>query len=1155
LALFRELGDNIGTAWALGFLGVQALGSRDECVEGIGCLEEALALFRELDYKPGITQVLIGLGEVAHLAGDRERVSRAYAECRVIARDEGDKMSEAKALGNLSYVAQGEGESARAAQLLTRALTLFHELGARRYICQDFARLAGPVAAQGFPQAAARLLGASEALLETMGLGLQPGDRRHIGRYVATVREHLDQATFDAAWAEGQAMSLERAFSYALEVGQRGAAAARDMDTTLVEWLDALGATGTDSLDRPMPCEEIRSEAPAAPAPPRPTVSIPPPQLPAALVPFVGRERELGQLSELLADPACRLLTLVGPGGSGKSRLAVEAASGLTDHFAHGVHFVPLAPVESVDAIVATIAQALGFPFAPAEGSAQAEPQQQLLDYLHGKHVLLLIDNFEHLLEGAGVITDILRSAPDVKVLATSRARLNVWGEHLFTLRGMHYPVVAVDAAAEGPELQNVAQYSAITLFMQGARQLRPDFEATTDDLRDIARVCQLVQGMPLGILLAAAWTEVLAPRKIAAEIEKSLDFLELGWRAVPERQRSLRAVFDHSWTLLTDREREAFQALSVFRGGFTREAAEQIGASLRDLRGLVSKSFLQQATPAGRYEVHELLRQYATEKLAASPAAQAAARDRHSAHYTGALARFAVDLQGPRQRAAMAEIEADSDNVRTAWNRAVEQEQIDRLDRAMEGLARFYRRRGRYQEGEAAFGGAADRLTAGAHPSSPGPGDTAHMGDRLRVLARALVWQAYFNRALGRRELATRLRRQSLALLQRPELADRDTRAERALLTQHMGRAVFLSDYEQARHLLEQSLALYRTLDDRWRTAAALYSLGTAALFRGAYVDSRCALEESLKIFQALGDQEGTAWTMADLTAVATQQGRFEEAERLARESRTITQALGDREGIGIGLLALGRSVGYLGEFAKARSVLEECLRVFDDLGRPGWIIPARAYLGRVNLHLGHYKDARADAVSSLELAREAGLRFRVGRARVLLGRVAAAEEAYSEAQRVLHQGLAVHREIGARAGVGWANAVLTYAARGLGQPNQMRRYLREALEKAEETGSIPLLLSVLPAAALLLADGGAGERAVELYALACRYGLVAQSRWFEDVAGRRIAAVAASLPAEVVAAAEKRGRARQLEATPGELLSELKQAEQGADLHDNVT
>jgi tetratricopeptide (TPR) repeat protein len=402
-------------------------------------------------------------------------------------------------------------------------------------------------------------------------------------------------------------------------------------------------------------------------------------------------------------------------------------------------------------------------------------------------------------------------------------------------------------------------------------------------------------------------------------------------------------------------------------------------------------------------------------------------------------------------------------------------------------------------------------------------------------------VWQAYFNRALGRRDVAVRLRQRSLTILERPELADQDTQAERALLTQHMGRAVFLSDYEQARQFLEESLALYRGLDDPWRTAAGLHSLGTAALFRGAYADARAAMEESLEISRSLGDQEGIAWSMADLTFVAIHQGRFDEAGRLARDARAITQALGDREGIGFGLLAWGASLEHMGKFAEAHAVRQECLRVFTDLGRRGWIILAQSAMSSVSLHLGQYGDAGAHADAALALARETGLQLRVGEALVQLGRVDVVGEAYDEAWNRLQEALALYREIGASADVGWSHAILAHATRGLAQPAQMRQHLRQALRAAKETGDVLLGLSVMPAAALWLADRGDAEGAVEVYTLASRCGFVAQSRWFHDVAGRHIDAVAASLPQDVVAAVEKRGRAEDVEATTEGLLEEL--------------
>jgi tetratricopeptide (TPR) repeat protein len=231
------------------------------------------------------------------------------------------------------------------------------------------------------------------------------------------------------------------------------------------------------------------------------------------------------------------------------------------------------------------------------------------------------------------------------------------------------------------------------------------------------------------------------------------------------------------------------------------------------------------------------------------------------------------------------------------------------------------------------------------------------------------------------------------------------------------------------------------------------------------------------------------------------------------------------------------------LGRFAEARSVLEECLLAFEDLGYRSWVTSVEAVLSSVKLHLGRYGEARDHAKRSLSLARERDLPFRVGYALVVLGSVALADEAYAEARELLREGLAVYRRIKMPADVGWAHAALAYAARGLGRPARMRHHLHRGLWAVSETGTLPTLLWALPAAALLLADRGAGERAVELYALASRYPFVSESRWFADVAGRHIDAVAASLPPDIVAAAKERGRARDPEATAEELLVELEE------------
>ena len=331
--------------------------------------------------------------------------------------------------------------------------------------------------------------------------------------------------------------------------------------------------------------------------------------------------------------------------------------------------------------------------------------------------MLLLLDSYEHLLEGAGLVSEVLKTAPEVKVLVTSRARLNVGGEHRFPVAGMDYP----DPETLAPGSDAAIRYDAVQLFLQGAHRAKPGFDLTGSNLRGVLRICRLVEGMPLAIRLAAPWVAMLSPEEIATELTHSLDLLATDRRDVPLRQRSVRATLDYTWRLLTEHQRGLMQGLSIFRGGFTQEAARAVaGATLRDLMALVEKSLLHRA-PAplgalrtrGRYEIHELLRQYAEEKLDQAPSALTGARDRHCAHYCRALAGWCADLKGPRHKTAIAEMRADQENARAAWEWAVATRRVDRVDQALEGLCRFYDSRGSFQEGEAALRVAADKLSA----------------------------------------------------------------------------------------------------------------------------------------------------------------------------------------------------------------------------------------------------------------------------------------------------------------------------------------------------------------------------------------------------------------------------------------------------------
>ena len=364
-----------------------------------------------------------------------------------------------------------------------------------------------------------------------------------------------------------------------------------------------------------------------------PTTHTLPHNLPVPTTPFVGRVEGLAEVVRRLNDPACRLLTLVGPGGIGKTRLAIRAAQKLaTDSFnqaifAHGVYFVRLASISSPNDLIPAIAEVLSFSV-----KQDVEPKEELFDYLHKKEMLLVLDNFEHLLtlplkegrseetefeqeqtESATLIADILSVEPGIKVLVTSREALNLQGEWVYPVEGMRYPSAEVMNAGASPA--DIEEYSAVRLFAQSARRVQPDFSLSAE-LDCVLHICRLVEGMPLAIELAASWLKLLSCPEIARQIEQSLDFLTTPVRNVPARHRSMRAIFEHSWQLLSQTEQDILRRLSEFKGGFQQEDAEQVaGASLLQLAALVDKSILR-VTPTGHYRMHEMLRQFAAEKL-----------------------------------------------------------------------------------------------------------------------------------------------------------------------------------------------------------------------------------------------------------------------------------------------------------------------------------------------------------------------------------------------------------------------------------------------------------------------------------------------------------------------------------------------------------
>jgi predicted ATPase/transcriptional regulator with XRE-family HTH domain len=853
-----------------------------------------------------------------------------------------------------------------------------------------------------------------------------------------------------------------------------------------------------------------------------------PANLPHQPTPLVGRAAELSALAALFADPTTRLVTITGPGGIGKTRLAVALAEqlGAAEHFPDGVSFVHLAPLDAAERIMPALAAALSFPLDAGKQPARS-PRQQVFDYLRARRPLLIFDNVEHLLgaeagygDAAELVAALLGSAPGVTILATSRERLMLRGEQVYPLSGLETHSAYV-SASDG----------AVALFMQRARQLRPEFAPPPDQLDEIAHICRLVGGMPLAIELAAGWIDTLAPSEIAAQIERGLDLLATELRDLPARHRSMRAVFDASYRRLSASEREAFAQLAIFRGGATLEALRTVTrATLAQLHALIGASLLAYDVERGRYTLHELLRQYAAEQLAAAPDDEARTCDRHAVYFCAFVERHAAALFGFEQQSAQAALDAERENVRAAWAWAASRGRADLLARAADGAGYFFEWCAAYDEGERMYRHAAAQLEAQ-------PADD----QATCVLPMLRAWQANFRRLQGDIAGAEQLLRHSLALLERAP-AEQDTRAERAFVLLQLGLAASEGSLAEARRYLEESLALYQALGQRWEASQVLLWLGDLARYQGAFEQARRHFRDSLAIRAARGDRRGVAEVLIWDSHAAAEIGQVGEAEALARRSYAIYEELGDPVNRAFGLGELGVILMYAGKYDQARGVLRQSLELYENLGNRASSAYAQGWLAVAALGTGQYQAARDLSQRALVQARDlrgadSGLAFVLHYA----GWVALTLGAYHEAEALLQESVELHRQSGSVGLFGWPLAQLGYTRWLLGDRRRAQAELLEAIQIAAMRHAFLAVLLALPAVALMLAEQGRKERAVELYALAWRHPVIAGAQGFIDSFGRRLDAVAADLLPSVAAAAQARGQRLDLWETAAALEAEL--------------
>lgn len=679
--------------------------------------------------------------------------------------------------------------------------------------------------------------------------------------------------------------------------------------------------------------------------------------IPPLLKSFIGRKQELAGIAKRFARPNCRQVTLIGPGGMGKTQLAMQYGRRELDNFADGVWFVSLAGVADAEQIPSTIAETLGVLMTPEQ-----DPLTRLGQFLRERQLLLILDNFEHLLEAAMLVPTLLNQAPQLSILVTSRERLNLQIETVFVLSGLDLPTLA---QLTNPEGTAAAESGAVALFVDCAQRANAAFTLGDEARAAVIEICHLVDGMPLGIELAAVWTRLLSCAEILDNLQRSIDLLTVSMPDIPARHRCMRALFEESWQNLSPASRQLFAQASIFRGGCDWNALRSVAdASMLQVAELVDSGFLRR-TSGGSYQIHELMRQFGAEKLRQSNGLETAVAERHAHYYLHYLQQTEADLIGNAQGTALQNLSHAIENIRAAWQWALEQQAYTLLDAAAEGFFKYHHIRGLGHEGEAVFSRTAKKLASEA--ASP-----------IGLLVRIRNYLGAFLELLGRGDECQALLTSNLAVAREQ---NESNAVAWALL--RLGNVVALNEVEKAKGMFEESRELFQQTGDKEGVIAALDSLWLFHAIR--QLDRRPALALAQEALQRARDCQAPLLIAHYLDRVGETYRILEQYDRAWTYSEEALQIARQHNNKLLQADALNTQAVIAfrqGDYQRSLPLLEESVQLFKQGGVENYeALSAYENLGRLATRMEKWEEA----VVYLE---EAAKKSRIAKNDFMLGR-----------------------------------------------------------------------------------------------------------------------------------------------------------------------